>query len=56
LTTRLRTYFGCSTLEGAFLENQGSSGSALSHWERKTFFNEVIFKRKKQFITKNFSL
>lgn len=42
LTSRLRSYFGCSTLEGAFLENAGSEGSAGSHFERRVFMNEVI--------------
>lgn len=42
LTTKLRDYFGCQSLEGGYLENQGGSGSAGSHWERQTFFNEYM--------------
>lgn len=42
LTTRVRNYFGCQTIEGAFLENEGSSGSAGSHFERRIFFNEFM--------------
>jgi hypothetical protein len=42
LTSRLREYFGCSTLEGAYLENQGDAGSAGSHFERKVFMNEFM--------------
>jgi hypothetical protein len=41
LTTRLRNYFKCNTIEGAFLENAGSEGSAGSHFERRLFMNEV---------------
>jgi len=41
LTSRLQSYFGCYTLEGGYLENEGGSGSAGSHWERQIFFNEV---------------
>ena len=41
LTNRLRTYFNCPTVEGAYLENQGSIGSAGSHFERRIFYNEV---------------
>ena len=42
LTKRLRAHFGCSTLKGAYLENQGSSGSAGSHLERRVFGNEFM--------------
>lgn len=44
LTARVRNYFGCSTIEGAYLENQGDSGSKGSHFERRVFFNEVLFR------------
>jgi len=37
LTSRLRAHYGCSTLPGAFMENDGGSGTAGSHWERKLF-------------------
>jgi len=42
LTQRLRAYFNCSTLEGAYLENQGGGGSASSHFERRIFYNEFM--------------
>jgi len=42
LTSRLRTYFNCPTLEGAYLENQGGSQSTGSHFERRIFFNEYM--------------
>jgi hypothetical protein len=29
--------FGCKTLPGAALENEGGSGSAMAHWEYKWF-------------------
>jgi len=42
LTKRLRSHFNCSSLEGAYLENQGGDGSASSHFERRIFYNEVF--------------
>jgi hypothetical protein len=42
LTTRLRNYFGCSTLEGAYLENEGEAGSVGSHFERRIFNVEYM--------------
>jgi hypothetical protein len=42
LNSKLKSYFGCSTIPGAILENQGGSGSAGSHWERKMFSNEYM--------------
>jgi len=42
LTQRLRNHFGCSTIPGAFLENNGGSGSAGSHFERKFFNTEYM--------------
>ena len=44
LTARIRDYFGCPTAEGAYLENQGDSGSKGSHFERRIFFNEVLYR------------
>lgn len=41
LTDRLRDYFACYDLEGAYLEQQGDEGSAGSHFERRVFLNEV---------------
>lgn len=37
-----RNYFGCSTVRGVELENQGGSGTELSHWEKRTVFNEYM--------------
>jgi len=37
LTERLRKFYGCSSLQGAIMENEGGSGTALSHFERKYF-------------------
>lgn len=41
LTSRLRSYFGCDSLKGAYLEDEGESGSAGAHFERRVFMNEV---------------
>jgi hypothetical protein len=38
----VRKYFGCPTAPGAYLENQGGSGSAGSHWERRVFGYEYM--------------
>jgi leishmanolysin len=42
LNSKLKSYFGCSTVQGAILENQGGSGSAGSHWERRIYGNEYM--------------
>jgi len=42
LRTKLRDYFGCPTLEGAYIEQQGGSGSTGSHFERRIFMNELM--------------
>jgi len=42
LTQRLRNFYGCPSLPGAFMENDGGSGSAASHFERKLFFYETM--------------
>jgi len=41
LTKKLRKYFDCPSLEGAYLENQGKSGSVGTHFERRIFMNDV---------------
>ena len=41
LVSRLRRYFNCSSIKGAYLENQGDSSNQLSHFERRIFYNEV---------------
>ncbi len=33
----VREHFACPTLEGAELEDQGSIGTALTHWEKRLF-------------------
>lgn len=42
LTERLRKFYGCSSLEGAIMENEGGEGTALSHFERKYFVYEAM--------------
>jgi len=42
ITSRIRNHFGCDTIPGALLENQGGSGSAGSHFERRVFMNEMM--------------
>ncbi|CAJ0580665.1 unnamed protein product, partial [Mesorhabditis spiculigera] len=37
-----RKHFGCPSLEGAELENQGGEGTALTHWEKRLFENEAM--------------
>jgi len=42
LTERLRNFYGCPSVPGAIMENQGGSGTALSHFERKYFVYETM--------------
>ena len=42
LTAALRTFFGCSTLTGAYMENSGSAATAGSHFERRQFVFEYM--------------
>jgi hypothetical protein len=42
LTTKLRNHFGCSTLPGAFMEDDGGAGTEGSHFERRFFLYEVM--------------
>jgi len=37
-----RAHYGCNSLRGVEVENQGSSGSLGSHWERTVLFNEAM--------------
>ncbi|KAL4229393.1 hypothetical protein ACF0H5_012432 [Mactra antiquata] len=39
----VRNHFGCNTLEGGELEDQGGiNGTALTHWEKRVFENEFM--------------
>jgi leishmanolysin len=42
VTQAVREHFGCPTLAGAQIENQGSSGTRGSHWEKRLFQNEYM--------------
>jgi len=42
LTTRLRNYFGCSSMPGMIMENNGGTGTAGSHPEKRYFMWEVM--------------
>jgi len=42
LTDRLRKHYGCSSLPGVYMENDGGSGTAGSHFERKIFLYETM--------------
>jgi len=42
LTERLRNYYNCPTLPGLIMENDGGSGTALSHLERKFWVYEAL--------------
>jgi len=42
LTSRIRKFFGCSTMKGAYLENSGSSATAGAHFERRLFAFEAM--------------
>jgi leishmanolysin len=42
LTEKLRNFYGCPSLQGAIMENEGGSGTALAHFERKYFVYETM--------------
>jgi hypothetical protein len=42
LTSKLRTHFGCATLPGAFMEDDGGAGTEGSHFERRHFLYETM--------------
>ncbi len=42
LTDRLRSFFGCETIPGAYMENDGGSGTKDSHFERRLFVYEAM--------------
>ncbi|KNC54016.1 uncharacterized protein AMSG_09673 [Thecamonas trahens ATCC 50062] len=37
-----RAHFGCNSLAGVPLEQQGGLGTARSHWEKRVFWNELM--------------
>uniref|UniRef100_A0AC35TRY7 Leishmanolysin-like peptidase n=1 Tax=Rhabditophanes sp. KR3021 TaxID=114890 RepID=A0AC35TRY7_9BILA len=40
--SEVQAHFGCNSLEGAELENQGGDGTAITHWEKRVFENEAM--------------
>jgi len=42
LTEKLRAHYGCSSLQGALMENGGGSGTSSSHFERRALLNEFM--------------
>ena len=42
ITDRVRKFFGCSTIAGAYMENTGSSATAGSHFERRMYPFEAM--------------
>eukprot|EP00656_Telonema_subtile_P051828 TRINITY_DN7072_c0_g3_i5.p1 TRINITY_DN7072_c0_g3~~TRINITY_DN7072_c0_g3_i5.p1 ORF type:complete len:1087 (+),score=149.88 TRINITY_DN7072_c0_g3_i5:225-3485(+) len=39
---KARAHFGCATLDGVEVENQGGPGTEASHWEKRLFNNEFM--------------
>ncbi|XP_065916878.1 uncharacterized protein [Dysidea avara] len=37
-----KSYYSCEDMEGVALENEGGSGTASSHWDKRTLNNEVM--------------
>jgi len=42
LTERLRNFYGCPSIEGLYMENNGGMGTANSHFEKKFFVYETM--------------
>ena len=42
-----KKHYGCDTIKGVEMENQGGGGSLVSHFERAILMNEVKKKKKK---------
>ena len=42
LTQRLRNFYGCSSLPGMYMENDGGDGTSGSHFERKLYLYETM--------------
>lgn len=43
LTSRIQAYFGCDTIPGAYLENEGNPGSKGTHFEKRIYYDEVTY-------------
>lgn len=43
VTAAVQRHFGCSSIQGAELEDDGGSGTAGSHWEQRLFQGAVYF-------------
>lgn len=39
---RSASYFGCDTIVGVALENQGGDGTIGSHWEKSMLMDELM--------------
>jgi leishmanolysin len=42
VVNEVRSYFGCTTLTGGEIEDQGGSGTAGSHWEKRIFYEDSM--------------
>ena len=42
VTEYVKKHFGCSQEIGALLEEEGGPGSAICHWERKVFMDDMM--------------
>lgn len=42
VTSFLKSHFECDSIEGGYLENQGGSGTANSHWETTSYAYELM--------------
>jgi len=42
VVAKYREYFGCTTLEGPEIEDEGGTGSAGSHWDRRVLKDELM--------------
>jgi len=44
----VRRHYGCESLSGAELEDQGEEGTALTHWEKRLFEVRAALRRLKE--------
>eukprot|EP00759_Apiculatamorpha_spiralis_P009340 PhF_6_TR15979/c0_g1_i1/m.25023 len=42
VVAKAKQYYNCSTMDGLELEDQGGSGTAMSHWEKRLVGDEVM--------------